>query len=152
MAGTNSDTNDDFEMEELSNKTDTEQAEAIAEFYAKISNEYDPIENDSIPKEAYKTELACPHFEEYQVYHKIMKMNARKSTVKNDIPMKIIKEFSAELSTPLAYIFNHSMQNGQYPDLWKIQIVTPAPKCYPAEKMKQLRPISGLKIFGKIAS
>ena len=64
--------------------------------------------------------------------------------------MKIIKEFSAELSTPLAYIFNHSMQNGQYPDLWKIQIVTPAPKCYPAEKIKQLRPISGLKNFAKI--
>ena len=77
-------------------------------------------------------------------------MSSKKATVKGDIPMKIIKEFSVELSTPLAHIFNHSMKNGQYPDLWKFQTITPAPKVYPTEKIRQLRPISGLKNFAKI--
>ena len=42
------------------------------------------------------------------------------------------------------------MKNGQYPDLWKFQTITPAPKVYPTEKIRQLRPISGLKNFAKI--
>ena len=140
----------DFEIEELENKTDEEQAEIIADFYAKISNEYEPINDVSIPEKSYETNEPCPKFEEYLVYKRIMKMNTRKSTVRGDIPMKIIKEFGVELSTPLNHIFEFSMQNGQYPNLWKFQTITPAPKVYPPCRVKQLRPISGLLNFAKI--
>ena len=61
-----------------------------------------------------------------------------------------MKEFSVELSTPLNHIFNFSMENGQYPDPWKFQMISPAPKVFPPEKVKQLRPISGLLNFAKI--
>ena len=42
------------------------------------------------------------------------------------------------------------MIQGVYPKLWKIEIVTPVPKVYPAEKLSQLRKISGLVNFSKI--
>ena len=42
------------------------------------------------------------------------------------------------------------MQNGQYPNLWKFQTITPAPKVYKPCRFKQLRPISVLLNFAKI--
>ena len=55
-------------------------------------------------------------------------MSYKKSTVKDDIPMKLIKEFSVELSEPLENIFNHGLVHGQYPDIWKVQQITPVPE------------------------
>ena len=150
MSGNKCNSEENFDIEELRNMNDLDQAEAIADFYARISAEYSPIEDDSIEKELYQTDQPVPYFEEYEVYLRIKKMSSKKSTVRGDIPMKIIKEFSVELSTPLAYIFNTSMQRGQYPHLWKFQTITPAPKIYPPEKIKHLRPISGLLNFAKI--
>ena len=79
-----------------------------------------------------------------------MKMNSKKATVKNDIPMSIIKEFGVELSEPLAHILDFGMEVGQYPEIWKFETITPVPKVYPPEKINQLRKISGLKNFAKI--
>ena len=39
---------------------------------------------------------------------------------------------------------------GTYPDLWKVEYVTPVPKVFPPEKLKDLRKISGLLNFSKI--
>jgi hypothetical protein len=74
-------------------------------------------------------------------------MSSKKATVQDDIPMSIIKEFSVELSEPLAHILQSGIIGGQYPDIWKFEIITPVPKVYPQEHVKQLRKISGLKNF-----
>ena len=39
---------------------------------------------------------------------------------------------------------------GEYPNTWKIEMVTPVPKIYPPLKKTDLRKISGLKNFSKI--
>ena len=52
----------------------------------------------------------------------------------DDIPIKLISEFSVELATPLAHIYNCCLQSGIYPDLYKRERVTPVPKVHPAEK------------------
>ena len=93
----------------------------------------------------------APVIEPYQMYQKIMKMNSKKATVKNDIPMKIIQEFAVELAEPLAHILSFGILHGQYPDIWKFETITPVPKVYPTEHVQQLRKISGLKIFAKIS-
>ena len=84
------------------------------------------------------------------MYQRIMKMNSKKATVKDDIPMSLIKEFAAELSEPLAHILNFGLFHGLYPNIWKFETITPVPKVYPTEHIKQLRKISGLKNFAKI--
>ena len=77
-------------------------------------------------------------------------MSTRKACVKGDIPMKIIKEFAVELAEPLAHILSFGIAEGQYPDLYKFETITPVPKIYPPERISQLRKISGLKNFAKI--
>jgi hypothetical protein len=137
-------------VEELTGTSNKDQAEMIAQHYATVSNEYKALEKNDIPCDLYQTDERAPRIEAYQMYQKIEKMSIKKACVKDDIPMKIIKEFSVELAEPLAHILNFGMAHGQYPDLWKFETITPVPKVYPPEQIKQLRKISGLKNFAKI--
>ena len=81
-------------------------------------------------------------------------MNKKAATIPGDVPIKIISEFSVELSTPLAHIFNCCLESSIYPNLYKSESVTPAPKKYPPQKMQDLRKISGFlncaKLFDKL--
>ena len=65
--------------------------------------------------------------------------------------MQIICEFAEELSYPLSNIINRSLTHGEYPDLWKIELVTPVPKVFPPNNPSQLRKIAGTKNFSKIS-
>ena len=67
------------------------------------------------------------------------------------MPAKIIKEFAHELSDPLADIIDCMISRGEFPDIWKIEMVTPAAKVYPPPSRNDLRKISGLKNLSKIA-
>ena len=151
MAGTSIENQEHVYVDELQGLSTQEQAEQIAQHYAKVSNEYDHLKTEDIPKESYETASPPPRIHAFQIHERIQKMSSKKSTVKDDIPMRIIKEFSVELSEPLEHILNFGIYHGQYPDIWKFQQITPAPKVYPPKLVKDLRPISGLKIFGKIA-
>ena len=151
MAGTSIENQEHVYVDELQGLSTQEQAEQIAQHYAKVSNEYDHLKTEDIPKESYETASPPPRIHAFQIHERIQKMSSKKSTVKDDIPMRIIKEFSVELSEPLEHILNFGIYHGQYPDIWKFQQITPAPKVYPPKLVKDLRPISGLKNFGKIA-
>ena len=137
-------------LEELAGVSNRDQAEVIAQHYAEVSNEYKEIEKDDIPEELYQTKEKPPKIEAYQMYLRIQKMSSKKACVKGDIPMKLIKEYSVELAEPLAHILEVGLEQGQYPDLWKFETITPVPKTYPPEKVSQLRKISGLLNFAKI--
>ena len=150
MGGLSSDKSGDIQVEQLQGIPNQTQADMIANHYASVSNEYKPLNKDDIPDSLYQTTEKPPQVEAYQVYLKIEKMSIRKACVKGDIPMKIIKEFSVELSDPLAHILNCGISEGQYPDLYKFETITPVPKCYPPEEISQLRKISGLTNFAKI--
>ena len=117
MGGLPDERSGNIRVEEISDLPDQDQADKIAEYYAKVSNEYKPLENDDISPYLYKTDENPPHIEPYQMYQKIQKMSTRKATVKGDIPMKIIKEYSAELAGPLAHIISYAIKSGQYPDM-----------------------------------
>ena len=141
--------NQEAQVQSLINFTDSEQAEIIADQFAAISNEYNPLKNEDIPAELQPS--SCPKIEPMKVHKIITEMRTNTSTLLGDIPMKIIKEFSVELAFPLADILNRSYQYGEYPKIWKIELVTPVPKVIPTEKPDQLRKIAGLKNFSKIS-
>lgn len=56
--------------------------------------------------------------------------------------MKLLKEFATELSTPLASIFNTSLQQSKSPSDWKTSYATPVPKTPSPTTLDQTRPIS----------
>jgi hypothetical protein len=58
--------------------------------------------------------------------------------------------FAYELSFPLSDVFKRSCKFGEYPDIWKLETVTPAPKVYPPQTANDLRKISGTLNFSKI--
>ena len=87
----------------------------------------------------------------HQVYEYLKKIKTNTSTAKNDVPAKIIKEFALELSDPMADIITCMVSRGEFPDIWKLEMVTPAPKVYPPPTVNDLRKISGLKNLSKTA-
>ena len=92
-----------------------------------------------------------PIFEPHEVYESLRKIKTNTATVKGDIPAKIIKEFAPELSGPLADLLNCMVLKGEYPNIWKLEMVTPVAKVHPPASVNDLRKISGLKNFSKIA-
>ena len=68
----------------------------------------------------------------------------------HDIPIKFIQEFGVEIAFPLSHIINFCIQIGMYPNIWKMESVTPVPKSFPAEKLKDLKKISGFLNFSKV--
>ena len=64
---------------------------------------------------------------------------------------KIFKEFAGELSKPVKNVINSSIIQGIWPDIYKLEIVTPVPKVFPPKEIDQLRNISGLLNLDKVA-
>ena len=136
---------------ELEGKSDESQAEIIADHYAKISNSYEPLKKEDF-KEYLEQNLNSvpPAVEIESIVKKIKTMNKKAATQEGDLLMRVIVEFAEELAIPLANVINESLIQGVYPKIWKIETVTPVPKVYPAEKLTQLRKISGLVNFSKV--
>lgn len=54
------------------------------------------------------------------------------------------------LNIPLLILFNKSLQEGIFPDIWKISKVTPIFKSGDPIAITNYRPISGLPLIGKV--
>ena len=140
----------DFSVEELIGLSDQSQAEAIADHYATISQEYEPVSISHFPEFEKSKHMSYPKISRNKVEKTIKSMNKKAAGVPGDIPMKLISEFSYEFSKPLSHLINSCFNQGIYPELWKMEYVTPVPKVYPPEKLKDLRKISGLMNFSKV--
>ena len=90
-----------IQVEEISHLSDKDQAELIADQQAEISNSYKGIEWTDITIPPFKQE-DFPHFTQSQVKGLIHGLKSKKSTPKGEIPVKLIKEFSQQISIPLA--------------------------------------------------
>ena len=136
-------------VEEIGNLPDQDQAEVIANHFAKIQNEYSPLTDNDISFPTFeKSEI--PKFSPAKVWFALTKLNPNKSTVPGDFPAKLSKYFAAYLAEPLADIIITSVERGEYPQIYKFELCTPVPKVHPTEKVSQLRNISGLFHFDKI--
>ena len=136
---------------ELDGMENDQQMEAIADHYAKVSNLYEPVKNEHFVEYLQENrQEKPPNIGPYLVYRSIKKMNKKSATLPGDLPMKLISKYADELTLPLCHIINCCLQTGQYPKIWKTEIVTPVPKVHPPEKLDHLRKISGLMNFSKI--
>ena len=77
-------------------------------------------------------------------------MKSKISTVIGDIPWKVIRMFASDLSVLLQNIYNAAITNGEYPNNWKLEMITPVPKVNPPADESQLRKIACTKNFSKI--
>ena len=150
MSSHNLEKDGDSEVQELVGIPDQLQAERIADQFAEVSNQYSPLQTESINLEGILDDRPPPEINPYLIYLKIKSSKKKTATVIGDIPMTIIKFCAEELSFPLCDIYTRSVLYGEYPDIYKLEIVTPAAKVYPPRTVKDLRKIAGTPNFSKI--
>ena len=131
---------DKIVIQEINHLSDKEQAEKLGEHFSTIPNQYDQLSKDDIEIEPIeKNEI--PQLKEVQVWDLLTHLKTNKSTVQGDLPAKLYKELAAYISEPLTHVFNTSLIQGEYPQIYKFEVTTPVPKKYPAESMEQMRNI-----------
>lgn len=120
-------------------------AEDCAEFFSKISNEYDPL-----PKPSTNEEGPAPTVEMYEVAAKLRHAKKPKSQVKGDLHPKLVEKYADLLAIPLTYIYNMILKKCEWPDLWKSETVRLIPKSTIPEEIKDLRNLSCTPVYSKI--
>ena len=66
------------------------------------------------------------------------------------LPVRLLTEFSVEIAMPLTHIYNRSLQEGYVPMIWRRATITPVPKKSAPESPGDLRPISLTPTFSKV--
>ena len=141
---------EEIEVGEIKDLSVEMQTDKIADKFSAVNQEYKKLENEDITIPEFKVE-DIPQFEESEVQVILEEMDTNKSNVKGDIPAKILKLCSAQLVKPITNLINASLRQGVWPDIFKLEIVTPVPKQIPTKNLDQLRNISGLLNLDKIA-
>ncbi|KAI8482183.1 hypothetical protein Bbelb_400710 [Branchiostoma belcheri] len=89
-----------------------------------------------------------PEIHPWDVYHVLRKVG--KAPGPDQLSTRILKEFSYELSKPIANILNTSLTKGFVPQEWKDAVVVPLPKTQPPS-VEKLRPVSLTSQLAKVA-
>ena len=129
-----------IEVENIKDHSDTEQMEKIADRFAEVSNLYEPLQRDKIDFPTFSVE-DIPVISEQRVLEVLQNLNVSKSTRKSDIPAKILKRFSVRICRPLSKIINNFLAKGVWPEIFKIEFVTPVKKVPDPKNIDDLRNI-----------
>ena len=100
---------------ESENLSAEQSAERIAQHFALISQEFPPLDVQSLPARV-QIKLQCvdsaPVITEYDAYKKIMGAKKPRSGVPNDLPKLITQQFAPELALPASRIINGIARTG----------------------------------------
>ena len=139
------------------NLTKHESVEEIALHFAKISQEYPPLEPEKLPTDLKSKILidsedfgVPPKIDDIDVYNKIKKATKPKSGVPGDLPRALMKEFSPELATPLRKIYEKIIETGEWPSQWKIEYGIPLQKKPNPKNEDDVRIISLTAFYSKV--
>ena len=138
-----------IEVDDIRHLSDNNQAELIADRFAEVSCEYQPLNRDEIIFPHFNS-MDIPVLSESDVLQVLFDMDCSKATRQSDIPAKIFKRFAKVLHKPLTSVINDAIKQGYWPDFLKLEIVTPIPKINNPKNIDDLRNISGLMNLNKI--
>ena len=135
-------------IECIKDLTPQEQVNKVAESFAAVSQQYEPVDLTRLP--AYLPAEQAPVLEVYKVYRKILGQKKTKSTLSIDIPENLRKEAAEFLAEPLTDIYNQCLKEGEYPKIWKYEWCTPVPKKKTSIKLlNDVRKIASTSDFSK---
>ena len=95
------------------NLTNQESAESIANYFAAISQEFSPLDTKNLPdrvQSKLQSKQSAPIITTQDTLKNIKRTHKPRSGVPGDLPPKILKDFSEELSVPLSDILNKIFQ------------------------------------------
>ena len=85
-----------------------------------------------------------------EVSRHLKSLHPRKSHGPDNLLPQIIKTCAHQFTTPLTMLFNKSIQNGKFPDLWKLVKILALYKKKSRFQPENYRPISLLNCFSKV--
>ena len=127
-------------------KTDEYIAEEAAEYFSRISAEFDPIPRATPTPEGER--MTVPSIA--QIASKIRSMKKPKGQVKGDVDHRILSRFGHLLAVPLRFIFEQIYEDNVWPKQWNTETVTLIPKKGVPESLADLRNISCTPFFSKL--
>ena len=125
-----------------------ESVERIAQHFSQISQQFPPLNIDTLPVKVRANISApiipdqLPVIPDHLVYQKIKSSKKPRSGVPRDLPRRIIKEFAPELAKPAGKILRSIVRSGQWPKQWRTEFGTPIQKQQNPVSEDQLRIIS----------
>ena len=128
-------------------------AELIAQHFASISQEFPPLCVSNLPERVQDKLMSPgspPTLTEYEIFLQLNAAKKPKSGVANDLPRKIVQEFTPELTRPVSRIINSILTSGKWPHQWKLEQVIPVAKIPQPLSEDDLRPISLTPFFSKV--
>ena len=96
-----------------------------------------------------QTDPDKPVLEEWQVYEKLRKSKKPNSIIPGDLPVKLLKEFTPELSKPVTQIYNQITETAEYPRQWVVEYQLAIPKVYPPLSEDDTRNIASTAYLSK---
>ena len=84
------------------------------------------------------------------VMNAINQLKNGKTSGPDKITITLAKDASAFIAHPLMLIYNSSLANGVFPDIWKLASVTPIYKSGPKIDVNNYRPISVISVFSRV--
>ena len=103
-----------------------------------------------LPSPTYHTQLNRIVITPLEVESILKTLKLGKASGPNGLNNRALKELSKELSSPLCYLFNQSLQHGVFLPSYKIAHVSPVPKNGDLSVASNHRPISLLNTEGKV--
>ena len=128
-------------------KPDKLVADEVADFFNKISREFDPLQPHQIPT-TYDRQL--PRLSTDQVADRLRKCNKPNSMVQGDLFPCLVSPCAGSLAVPLADIYNCILDGDCWPTAWKREYVSTIPKKKLPSDFADLRNISCTLLFSKV--
>ena len=136
-----------FDVRELlPGRSDDEAAEDLADYFNRISLEFNPL--TEAPPSTYDAGL--PALRKYEVAGRIRRFRKPKSMVLGDIFPQLMTSYSDFFAIPLTDIYNTITATQTWPAVWKQEFVTVIPKKTNPQELSDLRNISCTMLASKI--
>ena len=132
------------------NKDDKQVAESLAEYFNRISGEFEPLQEHEVPGNNRARAKLLPLLEKHEVSAHLRKFRKPKSMVKGDIFPRLVNLFSDFLAIPLTDIYNQISRSHQWPAAWKQEFVTVIPKNSSPSSLNDLRNILCTMLASKV--
>ena len=140
-----------LQIRSLEGLTDEQCAEAVAQSFAEVSQEYEPLDRTKLP--AFLPAERPLQVNIFQVQNKIKNIGKTKSTLPVDIPDRLRKECALDLAEPMCDIINSCLKAGCFPRPWRREWVTPVPKPKNGEELRtcnDVRKVASTSDYSKV--
>lgn len=133
---------------EIAKMSDREKATYVAREMESLTSHYNKLDKDRMHA-CFAGGEPLPLLSVDDVQEAIKKMKVPKGLHETDPPRKVLMEMGFLYATPLQEIFNTCIQNGDWPDSWKQEMVTLIPKKPNIKSTNDYRPIALTNFWSK---